>query len=69
LFSFKVVTMHPRNRAFWPISLLLLSGCMSVWDSAGKPAPPLHGADSLGRPMDLNDCKGRVVLIDFWRTG
>jgi hypothetical protein len=52
-----------RNRALWPAALLLLPGCLSVSEVAdGKPAPPLRGAD-------LGDYKGKVVLIDFWRTG
>ena len=34
----------------------------------GKPAPALEGADTQGKPLDLAQYKGKVVLIDFWAT-
>ena len=34
----------------------------------GKPAPPIEGQDLEGKPVDLAQYKGKVVLIDFWAT-
>ncbi|MGQ9651462.1 MAG: TlpA family protein disulfide reductase [Phycisphaerae bacterium] len=34
----------------------------------GKTAPPLEGQDLEGKPVDLTQYKGKVVLIDFWAT-
>ena len=64
--------MYPsRARGLWP-ALFLLSGCLGV-PSAGpsldKPAPVLEGADALGQSIRLSDYHGKVVLLDFWRTG
>ena len=61
--------MPHRASALWAAAFVLLPGCMSVSEFEGKPAPPLRGADATGRPIDLNDYRGRVVLLDFWRTG
>jgi cytochrome oxidase Cu insertion factor (SCO1/SenC/PrrC family) len=32
----------------------------------GKPARPTNGTDADGRPMQLSDSLGKVVLLDFW---
>ena len=34
----------------------------------GKPAAALARQDLAGRLVDLNDLKGRVVLVNFWAT-
>jgi thiol-disulfide isomerase/thioredoxin len=34
----------------------------------GKPAPPIRGTDVDGKPFDLADARGKVVLIDFWAS-
>jgi cytochrome c biogenesis protein CcmG, thiol:disulfide interchange protein DsbE len=34
----------------------------------GKPAPTLKSCDKAGRPFDLAELKGRVVLVDFWAS-
>lgn len=34
----------------------------------GKAAPALEGQDLEGKPVDLAQYKGKVVLIDFWAT-
>jgi thiol-disulfide isomerase/thioredoxin len=33
-----------------------------------KPAPKTEGLDVDGRPLKLDDHKGKVVLVDFWAT-
>jgi hypothetical protein len=60
-----------RTRGLGPTALLLLSGCMSpdVGVTEGKTAPPIQGDDGAGRPMQLDDYRGKVVLLDFWRSG
>ena len=37
------------------------------WE-AGKPTPALAAQDLNGKPIDLRDLKGRVVLVNFWAT-
>jgi hypothetical protein len=32
----------------------------------GRPCPEIAGADIDGKPFELSDYKGRVVVIDFW---
>jgi thiol-disulfide isomerase/thioredoxin len=34
----------------------------------GKPAPPIRGTDVDGKPFDLADHRGKVVLIVFWAS-
>jgi thiol-disulfide isomerase/thioredoxin len=34
----------------------------------GKTPPALDGQDLTGKPLDLSQYKGKVVLIDFWAT-
>jgi thiol-disulfide isomerase/thioredoxin len=34
----------------------------------GAPAPPTSGTDLEGRPLDLMDYRGSVVVLDFWST-
>ena len=34
----------------------------------GKPLPKLEGADLAGKPVDLKEYQGKVLLIDFWAT-
>jgi thiol-disulfide isomerase/thioredoxin len=37
-------------------------------DLVGKPAPAIRGADVDGKPFDLADARGNVVLVVFWAT-
>jgi thiol-disulfide isomerase/thioredoxin len=34
----------------------------------GQPAPTLGGMDLNGKPLKLSDLRGKVVVVDFWRT-
>ncbi len=34
----------------------------------GKPAPPIQGTDIDGKPVNLADLKGNVVLVVFWAS-
>jgi thiol-disulfide isomerase/thioredoxin len=37
-------------------------------DLIGKPAPAINGTDLDGKPFDLADSKGKVVLVVFWAS-
>jgi thiol-disulfide isomerase/thioredoxin len=37
-------------------------------DLVGKPAPAIQGKDLDGKPFNLADAKGKVVLIEFWAS-
>jgi hypothetical protein len=63
--------MNP-SRTQWLWMAVLLPGCViapRAGPSAGTAAPALEGADASGRVVRLSDYRGKVVLIDFWRTG
>jgi len=34
----------------------------------GQPAPPFQGTTFDGKKIELNDFKGKVVLLDFWAS-
>ena len=52
---------------------LLLTGCgrLSLDPAAGveRPAPPIKGVNGQGQMMQLSEYQGKVVLLDFWKTG
>jgi len=38
--------------------------------SIGRPAPPISGDSWINSPpLNANDLKGRVVLVEFWTYG
>ncbi|HEX4780700.1 MAG TPA: TlpA disulfide reductase family protein, partial [Usitatibacter sp.] len=48
-------------------------GCAAAEEPAlkawgDKPTPPLATRTVDGRPVDLKDLRGRVVLVNFWAT-
>jgi hypothetical protein len=53
--------------------LVTLSGCAPHIETALKEpapaAPVVVGLDGDGKPMQLDEFRGKVVLLDFWRSG
>jgi thiol-disulfide isomerase/thioredoxin len=45
-----------------------LSSRLARIDRVGKPSPPIRGTDIDGKPFDLADFKGKVVLVVFWAS-
>ncbi len=45
-----------------------LSGRLARIEQVGKPAPPIRGTDLDGKPFDLADSRGKVVLVVFWAS-
>jgi thiol-disulfide isomerase/thioredoxin len=45
-----------------------LSSRLDRIDRVGKPTPPIRGTDMDGKPIDLADFKGKVVLVVFWAS-
>ncbi len=37
-------------------------------EMVGQPAPPIVGNDIDGKPVNLADLRGNVVLVDFWAS-
>jgi hypothetical protein len=63
--------------ASWRWSVLLALGvavgCGTVISTApvpkvGSPAPEIQGIDGDGVAFKLSDYRGKVVLVDFWKT-
>jgi hypothetical protein len=44
------------------------SGGNAIGVTQGFIAPEIDGYDTDGRPMKLSQFRGKVVLLDFWRT-
>lgn len=71
--------MH-RSRSFSLLGAFLVLGCMeappsgtrqpsrSPPGSGGKLAPEIAGQDAFGNSMRLSEFRGKVVLLEFWRT-
>jgi thiol-disulfide isomerase/thioredoxin len=45
-----------------------LAGRLKRLDLVGKPAPAIRGKDLDGKPFDLAEAKGSVVLVEFWAS-
>ena len=45
-----------------------LSSRLTRLEQIGKPAPAISGTDLDGKPFNLADAKGKVVLVDFWAS-
>ncbi len=50
----------------------VLAGCISTSTntglSKGKPAANIRGRDADGEAFQLDDYRGKVVLLDFWAS-
>jgi thiol-disulfide isomerase/thioredoxin len=51
-----------------PVVKEFLSSRVRRLDQVGKPAPAIQGIDTDGKPFDLADAKGKVVLVVFWAS-
>jgi peroxiredoxin len=56
------------ERARDPVIREFLGNRLKRLDLVGKPAPPIAGKDFDGRPFDLANLKGKVVLVVFWAS-
>ena len=45
-----------------------LAGRLKRLELVGKPAPAIRGKDLDGKPFDLAQLKGNVVLVEFWAS-
>lgn len=59
--------MRDRLSAVPQVSMILGQFADGL-DWVGKRAPPLEGEDIDGRPLDMAEYEGKVLLIDFWAT-
>jgi thiol-disulfide isomerase/thioredoxin len=57
-----------RERVRSPALVEFLSGRLKRLEMVGKPAPPIQGTDLDGKPFNLADAKGKVVLVVFWAS-
>jgi len=48
---------------------LWLGGCQESILAEGQPAPALAALDSAGKPVALEDYRGKLVYLNFWSTG
>ncbi len=51
-----------------PVLTEFLSSRLRRLELVGRPAPAIQGADLDGKPFDLADAKGKVVLVVFWAS-
>lgn len=51
-----------------PVLKDFLARRMKRLDLVGKPAPGIQGTDLDGKPFNLADTKGKVVLVEFWAS-
>jgi thiol-disulfide isomerase/thioredoxin len=51
-----------------PVLKEFLSSRLRRLELVGKPAPVIQGADLDGKPFNLADTKGKVVLVVFWAS-
>jgi thiol-disulfide isomerase/thioredoxin len=56
------------GRAENPAVKSFLDGRLARLKRIGEPAAPIQGVDLDGKPFNLSDLKGKVVLVVFWTT-
>jgi peroxiredoxin len=57
-----------RDRVQNPTVVDFVSSRLRRLDLVGKPAPAISGTDIDGKPFNLGDARGKVVLVAFWAT-
>jgi thiol-disulfide isomerase/thioredoxin len=57
-----------RERVRDPALADFLSSRLQRLDQVGRPAPAIRGTDLDGKPYNLADAKGKVVLVVFWAS-
>jgi thiol-disulfide isomerase/thioredoxin len=62
--AIQLVLGHTRR----PVVREFLSSRLKRVDLVGKPAPAIQGPDIDGKPFNLTDAKGKVVLVVFWAS-
>jgi hypothetical protein len=72
--------MTRKSRYCCLLGTFLLLGCMESppsgtqgpsrfpHGSVGGPAPEIEGEDAHGNSMRLSDFRGKVVLLEFWKS-
>lgn len=62
--------MRIQARATVLVLSAALMGCISASTSqgTGKAAAGIRGKDADGKMFELDDYKGKVVLLDFWAS-
>ena len=60
--------MHFARYLFGPVALCTVTALAVAAPAVDAPAPALHGTLTNGRPFDLAQLRGKVVLVDFWAT-
>ena len=54
-------------------ALVLIAGCLRIDGTLVSvnpemAAPPITGEDSKDQPLQLSDYRGKVVLLEFWKS-
>jgi thiol-disulfide isomerase/thioredoxin len=62
--ALQIVIGHTQR----PVLKEFLSSRLRRLELVAKPAPAIQGADLDGKPFDLADAKGKVVLVVFWAS-
>ena len=52
----------------WSVSVLFFSAASHAVPTIDQPAPPLKGTLFDGTPFNLNDYKGKVVMVNFFSS-
>jgi thiol-disulfide isomerase/thioredoxin len=63
--AYQLLLEHSSAR---PALKEFVAGRLKRLEMVGKPAPALRGTDLDGKPFDLVDLRGKVVLVEFWAS-